>query len=442
LLGLNVQLSSQDAVKDLLSIAQSGLAAVHPELLVRNALVPGARNSLRFRIRAGGTTEFPFRKANILAMGKAAPGMAAAANEILGTHIPGVGVCPRGTAPALPGWLWLQGDHPIPSNRSLHAGQALAYAVSLMGRGDVVLVLLSGGASALTSIPKPPFTDKTSVEVSRRLMESGVSIDELNAVRRRMDLLKAGGLARLAAPAATIALIISDVPDNRLSDIGSGPTSGTDLRAPDPISVIRKYGLLDSFSQRDLSLLHSQYPRFPFPKPVNIIIGTNETALDAAANHARSQNYETIIFPRTLRGEAREMGIRIAAMAEDHLRSGRKICLLLGGETAATVTGDGIGGRNLELALAFAGAIEHAPGIWLLSLGTDGKDGTSPAAGAIVHSGTVRKGRSLGLDVNTALNTNNSHVYLKTIGAAVMTGPTGTNVSDIVIVLINPRSPD
>ncbi len=440
---LNAEISRRDTVEDLLSIGQSGLAAVHPERLVRNTLSAGANHVVQVKIPSSGATmEFSFRKAMILAIGKAAPGMAAAANDVFETHIPGVGICPRGIAPAPPGWLWLQGDHPFSSDRSLHAGQALACAASSMGRGDVVLVLLSGGASALASIPRPPLTSKTSAEVCRLLMESGASIDELNAVRRRMDLLKAVGLARLAAPAATIALIISDVPGNRLSDIGSGPTTGTDQGEPDPISVLRKYGLFDSFSPHVLSLLHPRPPRCPFPRPVNIIIGANETALDAVSIRAKSLNYETIVYPRTLRGEAREMGVRVATLARGHLHNRRKICLLLGGETTVTVTGAGSGGRNQELALAFAKAIQDEPGIWLLSLGTDGKDGSSPAAGAIVHSRTISEGKSMGLDVDIALSTNNSYNYLKKIGAAVTTGPTGTNVSDIVIVLINPRSID
>jgi glycerate-2-kinase len=321
----------------------------------------------------------------------------------------------------------------------------------------LVLCLFSGGASALLVAPAEGLTLRDKQDVTTLLLKAGASIDELNAVRKHLSAVKGGRFAKAACPAQIVALILSDVIGDRLDVIASGPTARDMTTYAEALAVIGKYGLVEKIPFSVKALLErgidGQEPEtiksgdICLHKTRNVIIGGIGHALAAAKDKARQLGFVADIITEELQGEAREAArflARAAQKTRDELNPGERRCLLAGGETTVTVRGNGKGGRNQELALAFALEMAGTPGVTLLSAGTDGTDGPTEAAGAVVDGDTVRRATEHGLLPGDYLAKNDSYEFLSRYDALtgehahIITGPTGTNVMDIQIILIEP----
>jgi hydroxypyruvate reductase len=317
--------------------------------------------------------------------------------------------------------------------------------------GDLVLCLISGGGSALLTAPADGLSLEDVQAVTGLLLRAGATINELNAVRKHLSQVSGGQLARRAAPAHVVSLILSDVAGSPLDVIASGPTAPDPTTFEDAWSVIERYGLADLLPEgvtmrlvRGIrgEILETPKPGDPvFDRVENRSVASNVLAVEAAAARARELGLEAIIGSTHLEGEAREVGVVLAGVAKEIATHGRPVrrpgCVLFGGETTVTVRGDGVGGRNTELALGAALALEGwGPDLVVASLATDGGDGLSPSAGAIADGTAIERGRSLGLDAHDSLARNDSYTYWAALGDAIMTGPTGTNVNDVMGVFV------
>ena len=311
------------------------------------------------------------------------------------------------------------------------------------------MCLISGGGSALLVSPSEGISLAEKQELTGLLLRSGADIHELNTVRKHISRVKGGRLAEIAYPAHIISLIISDVIGDSLDVIASGPTSPDHSTYADALGVLEKYGLINECPESILAYLSKgakgSFPETPkegdviFERVENTIIGNNRMAIECAKKKAEEMGFHAEIRSTALSGEARNVGKRLAREAMEIRKArttGRPVCLISGGETTVTVHGNGRGGRNMELALAFAIEIEGIDGIALLSSGTDGTDGPTDAAGAIVDGQTTQKARNLGLDPGTYLRHNDSYTFFGRIGELFITGPTETNVMDMQMVLI------
>lgn len=345
----------------------------------------------------------------------------------------------------------LEAGHPIPDE---YGYVGTAEVIRLLQKADentLVLCLVSGGGSALLVSPCSGITLQEKQTVSELLLRAGAEISELNTVRKHISAVKGGRLAELARPARIISLILSDVIGDRLDVIASGPTAPDKTSFSDAHKVLEKYKLLDRIPENVRRVIgdgiKGRIPDTPkegnplFSVVENIIIGSNRIALKAAKQRAEEMGLSVVIISSEIQGEAREVGKWLAEKAvkmKNADKSTRSFCLISGGETTVTVKGKGLGGRNMELALAFAMEIDGIDGITFLSAGTDGTDGPTDAAGAIVDGRTVETARTAGLDPEVCLNNNDSYNFFKKIDGLFITGPTGTNVMDVQIIVINP----
>jgi len=390
----------------------------------------------------------------LIAVGKAAIPMAQAAVDAMGAvPLTGIVVTKDGhtTGHALPETLRvIEAGHPIPNAAGLAAAEAVAGTLAATTGRDCVLLLLSGGASALLPSPVDGVSLADLQAVTESLLRAGAAIGEINAVRKHLSYLSGGQLARLAQPAPVVALILSDVVGDPLDVIASGPT------APDPTTYGTAQAIL---TQYDLAaqtppsvwshlqagaaghIAETPKPGDPvFDNVANIIVGSNRLAALAAVAEAQRLGYRALLLTTFVEGEAREVAKVTAALAKGIRAHGDPVrppaCLVWGGETTVTVRGQGKGGRNQELALAAALALEGLPDVGLLALATDGTDGPTDAAGAIVNGSTAELARASGWDPIETLADNNAYPLLDTAGALLRTGPTGTNVNDITVLLV------
>jgi hydroxypyruvate reductase len=388
----------------------------------------------------------------VVGAGKAGVAMVEAAVDLLLSpegrprSLMGVLAVPRSSASSSflpPHFSLIPAGHPKPDAGSLRAGEAIAELLSGATERDVVLALISGGGSALMELPVPGLTLADLQSLTDQLLHSGASITEFNCVRKHLSRLKGGGLARLAAPARLIALILSDVIGDPLDVIASGPTVPDPTTVDEARTILERYHIHSGLADSDLQsrLIETPKPGDPiFARVSNHLIGSNTLARQAAADAARSLGFPAELPDRIVQGEAREWG---AALATEFAR--RRVgpspgAFIYGGETTVTVRGDGVGGRNQELALAAAIALDSASHhVVIASLGTDGVDGATPAAGAVATPETARRARALGLDPAAMLQANDSHSFFAALGDCLITGPTGTNVNDLVIVLTYPN---
>ncbi len=431
-----------------MALVKATLNAADPARAVTNHLQRHGRN-----LTIGGeAVDLADGRLFIVSVGKAAVPMALAAAEILGDLVyRGVCVSKADTgdweaemaarnAPPAAFPLYL-GNHPVSGPESIKATTAVADMLAETKENDLVICLISGGTSAL--LTRPRISLAAWQALNRALLASGCPIDEFNVARRQLDEVKGGGLARLVAPAPVISLILSDVVGNPLPAIGSGPTVLTEESPADAWAVLQRYGIeaqVDTAVWREITqALNEAQANTAAPPPRNLIIGDARTAAIAAAEEARLLGFATQILTTHLEGEAREAGRFAAAIAKD-MRPGH--CVILGGETTVTLRGDGIGGRNLETALAAAIALDGRSGVVLFSLATDGDDGPTGAAGAIVTGETAALARAHRLNPRAYLDNNDSYTFFRELDTAVsqpahliITGPTGTNVNDLICVL-------
>lgn len=381
----------------------------------------------------------------VIAIGKASVAMSRALVEGLGDRIREGVVVAKANVPAAVGpLLALQGEHPIPGPGSVRAGAAVLECLASLRPGDTVVVAISGGASALVTTPEPPLSPADLALTTKALLRSGVDIDGLNAVRKHLEVLKGGGLAQRAAPARTVAFVLSDVVGDDLATIASGPTCGDATTWADAAAALA--ACRDPIPPAVTALVEAgcagHRPETPEPDdPVSArvehhVVGSNATAVDAAVSAARTEGLAAQTGPVVV-GEAREvgriLGQRVAA-ADDSPHA-----IVLGGETTVTVVGDGRGGRNQELALAASLALAGTTARYVVSLATDGEDGPTDAAGGIVDGQTVARAQAEGLDVADHLRRNDALPLLDATGGLLRTGPTGTNVCDLVLGVIGRR---
>lgn len=343
----------------------------------------------------------------------------------------------------------LEAGHPLPDQNGVNGSEEIVALGESSDESTLAVVLISGGGSALFVSPAEGISLEEKQETTSLLLRAGAEIQELNAVRKHLSRVKGGRLAGLLYPAATVSLILSDVIGDPLDVIASGPTSPDCTTFADALDVLGRYDLLGRAPQAVVRHLENGrkgvIPETPkqgdpvFGNVENVIVGSNRLALNAAKSAAESLGMRADILSAEIAGEAEAAGRSLAFKALTvKLRKGTLApsCLISGGETTVTVTGTGKGGRNMELALAFAIEIEGIPGITLLSAGTDGTDGPTDAAGAVVDGMTVVRARSQGLDPDEYLRNNDSYTFFREAGGLLITGPTGTNVMDMQIVVI------
>lgn len=429
------------------AVLRESLAAADPRglveshLRVRGGVVQAA--GVRFRPGVG--------RLALVAAGKAAIPMARMAERILGRHL-SEGIVVTNAGEARFDRLRLRtANHPVPDARGLAAAREVEELARGLGREDLLLVLLSGGASALLPAPAEGLTLDDKQRTTALLLRAGATIHELNAVRKHLSRLKGGGLARAASPARVAALVLSDVVGDDLSTIASGPTAPDPTTYAEAVAVLTRRGVtpdvpaavrarLESGTRGDAE--ETPGPGDPlFRRVATQIVGSNRLSVDAAAREARRQGLRPLVLTTRLEGEAREAARLLVAILRECVETSRPaappVCLLAGGETTVTVRGGGQGGRNQELAVAAAEALVGFPGPAVVaSFGTDGIDGQSDAAGGVVDDQTVARASGLGLAPPAVfLAASDTRNFLGPLGDLIRTGPTGTNVCDVVALL-------
>jgi hydroxypyruvate reductase len=351
----------------------------------------------------------------------------------------GVIAIPSSDRTAFPGFIQVfRAGHPHPDKNSVKAGQAAKNLLKHCSVDDRVLVLISGGGSALLELPEVGLELEDLHALTDILLRSGLAIQQMNIIRGAISQTKAGGLARMAAPARVVSLILSDVVGDPLSSIASGPTVFGPDRRRHARELLKKAGLWQEIPLRIRTFLAQPGPpRTKAHRPLNVLLAGNSQMLMAAAEAATALGFQTEVLSRQMHGEARQVGRRFARRLKNRrTRVELPTCLLMGGETTVTVTESGKGGRNQEFALA--AELEGEKGVVLVSVASDGRDGPTDAAGAMVDGETIARIRMKGTDPYHALAQNNTHAALKAGGALLETGPTGTNVADLVLGLVYP----
>ena len=387
-------------------------------------------------VTIGGTHYTP-TSVVLLAVGKAALTMADAAMQSLGARVSHGLVIYKdddGT-PRHPQLVYHAAGHPVPDARSLAAGQRARQLVQQTSANQLIVVLLSGGGSALMVDPLPGIDGAQMQQLTRDLLASGADINAINTIRRRIDLVKGGGLARAAGTTPMVTLILSDVIGNPLAAIASGPTVANPDSAQAGWEVVQQAGLTNlppAITTALTSPLPPDYTNYAPP----LIIGDIQQAITAAAQVAQQAGYTPFILSDTLNGEAREVGRTLGHIAAYHARHGQHLCLLAGGETTVTLRGSGLGGRNQELALGAALSIQNIPKLICAAYASDGGDGPSDAAGAVVDGQTIVRAKAAGHDALDALARNDSYYFFDAIADLLKPGATGTNVNDLFVALL------
>jgi len=435
------------------TIFNSALAAVDPFNAVRNAA-----NIDRGRLQISGSPYdlSSFEQIIVVGAGKATARMALAVESLLGGKITaGLIIVKDGHTSPLNIIEQVEATHPVPNEAGITGTKRILNMARAADKNTLVFCLISGGASALLIAPVEGVTLQDKQDATRLLLNAGANIFELNAVRKHLSMVKGGRLAQAVFPAKLVTLIVSDVIGDPLDVIASGPTSPDSSTFAEAWAVIEKFGLQKKLPLRVMDYLQrgiaAQVPETVKANDAsmtmtrNVIVASIRQALAAAEQRATELGFSTKMISDTLQGEASDAARYLAKAARDELDSmqpNERRCLLFGGETIVTVHGNGKGGRNQELALAFALEIDGLHGVSLLSAGTDGTDGPTDAAGSMVDGSTVSRARKFGLDPAHYLANNDSYAFFQHFDSAsgghshFKTGPTGTNVMDIQIVLL------
>jgi glycerate 2-kinase len=388
-----------------------------------------------------------FRHIYVIGAGKAGASMARAVERVLGRRITaGLVNVKEGNTAKLRRIELNPCGHPLPDQAGVKGAARIAEIASHAQEGDLVLCLISGGASALLPLPADPITLAEKQATTRLLLACGATIHEINAVRKHLSRIKGGQLARLAAPAAVESLLLSDVIGDDLDVIGSGPTAPDASTFAAAIAILEKFDLGSSVPgsvrERLQQGAEGELPETPKPgDPLfravrNVLVGNNRLALDAAARRARALGFRTLVLSSEIQGETREIARMHAAIAREIVSTSRPVkapaCIVTGGETTVTLRGEGKGGRNQEFVLASALDIAGLRNVVAFSAGTDGSDGPTDAAGAIADGDTLRRNP----DARSFLDRNDSYNYFQPLNDLVITGPTDTNVMDVRIFLV------
>lgn len=408
--------------KDAVQIMQASLHAVLPDAAVRRALQA-------FRQPKGRLV--------MVALGKAAWQMAHAASDALGNAIEeGIVITKYGhDMGPIPRTVIWQAGHPIPDQNSFDATAAAIELVQPLRQQDTVLLLISGGGSALFEKPLCPPDELT--DMTDQLMRCGANIVEINTLRKRISAVKGGRFAQLCAPAQVFSIVLSDIVGDPLDMIASGPAYPDQSTSEQAISIVQKYGL--HLSPTILSLLEQPLPH-TLDNVETHITGSVRELCTAAAAQCRALGYDPVILTDSLSCEAREAGSFLAAVAQYQARICQAPCAFIaGGETVVHITGTGKGGRNQELALSAARGLSGIPNAVLFSVGSDGTDGPTDAAGGIVDGSTRDALLAHGIGIEAVLQQNDAYTALDRVGGLIRTGPTGTNVNDVAVLLLRPH---
>ncbi len=425
-------MSTRKLRRDALAIFRASLAAADPAAAVK-------RHLERMKLDR-------YERIFVLGAGKAGVPMAQAAERVLGRRITAGYLNVKHATARLRRIELNESGHPVPDAAGVEGARRIAALAESAGKDDLVVCLISGGASALTPAPAPPITLEEKQAVTRLLLACGANIHEINCVRKHISAIKGGQLARLAAPATVEALLLSDVIGDSLDVIGSGPTAPDASTFADAAAIFEKYGIAArvpaAVRERIAAGVAGLVEETPKPgdplfrRVRNTVIGSNRLALDAAARRARELGYRTLVLASEIEGETREIARMHAAIARQIAKAGQPVrapaCVITGGETTVTLKGDGLGGRNQEFVLAAAIDIAGLAGTVVFSAGTDGTDGPTDAAGAIADGETLRRGP----EARRYLEASDSYHYFEGLGDLVKTGPTGTNVMDVRVVLV------
>ena len=373
----------------------------------------------------------------VVGAGKAAASMAQAVEQNWPSTLSGLVVTRYGHAVECKRIEVWEAAHPVPDETAVQAAKRMIDMVRPLGADDLVLALISGGGSALLTLPAPGISLENKQTINSALLKSGANIFEMNCVRKHLSAIKGGRFAGYCAPAAVTCLLISDVPGDDPSTIASGPTVGDTTTREQALDILQQYNIAITPAIRaHLESTHSETPKPGdpiFSRVSNIIIATAADALAAVSTFARQHGVDTIVIGDDLQGEARELGKVHAKLA---IRQSRPVLLLSGGETTVTVAGTGRGGRNVEYLLALAIELNGTVGIYALAADTDGIDGSEANAGAVLTPTTLARARAKNLNPRDYLNNNDAYSFFAELGDLLTTGPTLTNVNDFRAIYV------
>jgi glycerate 2-kinase len=392
-----------------------------------------------------------FYNVYVVGGGKASGLMAEALEEKVGNYITeGIVNVPHGSKQKTSTIKLHGASHPVPDSAGVEGTRRMLAIAEQAEKNDLVICLISGGGSSLMPLPRGDISLRDKQELTNALLKSGATISEVNTVRKHISDFKGGWLAKKAYPATILNVILSDVVGDALDSIASGPSVPDATTFVDARKVLEKYALWTNtpppirkvLSEGEKGLI-AETPKagdMAFKKVYSVIVGNNQSASLAACTYLKLKSLNTLLLTATLNGEAKYAGIALASVAREILVSGNPMPkpagIIAGGETTVTVTGKGVGGRNQELALAAASKLNGMDGVVLASLNTDGVDGPTDAAGAIVDGKTLAQATMLGLSMEECLAENDSYRFFSKLGDLIVTGPTGTNVKDISVIII------
>jgi glycerate-2-kinase len=424
------------------------LNAVDPKQMVKSKVSIEDSN---FHVNGHSFDLGKFHNVYVVGGGKASGLMAEALEEKMGNYITeGIVNVPHGSKQKTSAIKLHGANHPVPDSAGVEGTRRMLAIAEQAEKDDLIICLISGGGSSLLPLPRGGIPLRDKQELTTALLKSGATISEVNTVRKHISDFKGGWLAKKAYPATILNVILSDVVGDALDSIASGPAVPDSTTFVDARKVLEKYGLWASaplsirevLSQGEQGLI-AETPKADdaaFKKVYNVIIGNNRSASLAACTYLKSESLNTLLLTATLEGEAKYAGIMLASVAREILASGnpapKPAGIVAGGETTVAVAGKGVGGRNQELALAAALKLNGFDGVVLASLSTDGVDGPTDAAGAIADGETAARATTLGLNPEEYLTENDSYHFFSKLGDLIITGPTGTNVNDISVIII------
>ncbi len=437
---------------DARAIFHAALNAADPRAAVHRAM---QREGNRLRVQNRTYDLSRIKRVLVIGLGKASAAMAQAVEQIFDKRIErGVVVVKYGHLAPLERIELHEAGHPLLDENSLRGTQKLLALLDAADENDLIVCLISGGGSALFEMPVAGVSLDDFRATTAVLLRAGAPINELNTVRKHLSQVKGGQLARRAHGAPIVALILSDVIGSPLDTIASGPTAPNSTTFADALSIIERRNLrpqlpasvVNHLERGDFSNAGLDTPKAHdeiFARVQNVVIADGRIACDAAMSQAHARGYNTLLLSTYVEGEARQVGKIFAAIAKEISQTNRPVarpaCVIAGGETTVTVRGHGKGGRNQELALAAAIEIAGMPEVIVLSAGTDGTDGPTDAAGAIADGSTLVRAAQHGIDAHTFLANNDAYNFFQPLGDLLITGPTNTNVNDVMLVLVGAR---
>jgi glycerate 2-kinase len=440
----------QDALVS--KILNAALASVEPHTAIVSTLRRNANT-----LQAGGKTYdlADYGNIHLIGFGKAVMAMAAGALEVIGDEVKGGYLIAKhldeSVVALFPDSISIsKGNHPVPGEDTFHSSQALIAYCEQVQNDDLVIVLISGGGSALCSAPFEGISAADMQALTRELLACGAEIQEMNTIRKHVDRIKGGGLAQLLAPATVVTLILSDVIGSPLDVIASGPTAPDQTSYVDVAAIFDQYRIWETIPQSISSLVNdglrglaADTPKEGaecFRRVQNVLIADNAIACRAAQRACQSEGVKAQVMTTYLNGEAREVGKVLSSFAQQIRHTGEPFappcCLIFGGETTVTLHGKGKGGRNQEVVLGAVRSLAGLSDVLLITLATDGEDGPTDAAGAWASGETYEKARKLGLSVDQALADNDAYHFFAGLNQIVYTGPSGTNVNDISFLFV------